>query len=96
MFVERTVAPSYKDLANCLLKALRVGILERRVTRFVINRDWYRLIHAADNSADNEIESMLEFQESFLKKEWDEQHCIDWLLTKEDYDVAIGAMNSWS
>lgn len=70
-FINRAAPPSWGELTSCLTKGLRVGIIRQEGERFVIDDDWYGRIHKADSTAENEIESMLEFEEWFVGVDFD-------------------------
>jgi len=65
VFLNRAAPPRFSVIKNCLAKAFRVGCLNSDGDFYIIEREWYKKIHAADESASNEIESLLEFQERF-------------------------------
>jgi hypothetical protein len=92
-FVNRAAPPSWRELKECLAKALSVGIIRKQAGGFIIDDVWYDKIHAADGAAENEIESMLAFQESLLGMEFNEQKPVNFVLDRGEYDEAVRAVN---
>jgi hypothetical protein len=85
MFTNRTAPPSYSELADCFEKSLQAGILRQQAERFVVESEWYKRIHKADETAENEIESMLEFEDEFIDREFQRVNEVLFALSEEHY-----------
>lgn len=59
----RAPCPSYEEINETLTKAMRAGIVVKDCTEYTILPEWYSRIHAHDEIACNEIESMIQFEE---------------------------------
>jgi len=92
-FINRTYSPSFGELTSCLTKGLKAGIIREDGGRFVIDDDWYDRIHMADATAENEIESMLEFEEGFVNVYFDERTDAACTLTKEEYESILSKLH---
>jgi hypothetical protein len=88
-FVNRAAPPTLRELKECLAKALSVGIIKKQAGGFIIDDVWYDKIHAADGAAENEIESMLAFQESLLGMVFDVSKPVNFVLDRREYDEAL-------
>ena len=84
-FINRAAPPTYGELASCLIKALRAGIIRKEGEGFVVAKDWYDRIHKADAAVENEIESLLAFEETFVKIEFEETTNAASVLSEEEY-----------
>lgn len=62
----RTVPPAFDEVTSCFSKSLRAGIITECCGMYTVNEDWFRKIHFYDEIANNEIDSMLLFEESFV------------------------------
>lgn len=69
-FINRCAPPSLDELQGCLDRAFAAGVLSSKRKKIVVEQQWYDRIHATDASADNEIESMLEFEEWLTAQEF--------------------------
>jgi hypothetical protein len=85
MFINRTVAPTHRELASCLTKALKTGILHASEGKFVVEGGWYDRIHAADATSENEIEALLEFESTFVNVDFDETTDVASVLSEDEY-----------
>ena len=63
------------------------GCVEVVGDKIRITDEWYRRIHAADDVAANEVESMLEFQQTLLASDWDVQHEVSYAFNEAAYDL---------
>lgn len=70
LFVNRAGRPASALMNELLHKAKTVGILEEKRGVWKVQAEWYELVHAADGTAENEIESMLAFEEVLVGREW--------------------------
>jgi hypothetical protein len=66
VFLNRSAAPSFSTIRDSFTKSLQTSILLENEGQYRIATAWYRRIHANDDSAGNEIDSMLEFQDNFV------------------------------
>jgi len=66
VFLNRAATPPFSLFQTCFTKALQSGILVESNCSYQMSKEWYQRIHAHDESAGNEIESMLEFQDEFV------------------------------
>ncbi|HEX4612880.1 MAG TPA: hypothetical protein VH092_32105 [Urbifossiella sp.] len=69
-FVNRSAPPAFVDFQCCITRAIHIGCVMAIGDKFRLTGDWHDTIHAADQSAENEIESMLLFEEYLLSREW--------------------------
>ncbi len=69
VFLNRSATPPFSLFQACFTKALQSGILVENNCSYQMSKEWYQRIHAHDESAGNEIESMLEFQDEFVGEE---------------------------
>ena len=90
-FINRIAVPSYEVLADCLSKSVAAGVVRLpRRREYSLEDRWYEYIHQFDGRTDNEIESMLAFQELFLANDW--PAVIDgkrYTLERAEYDRAV-------
>ena len=89
MFIYRSAPPTFDELDECFNKSAKAGILEMAGGMFLVNDAWYDRIHAFDEECDNEIDSMLEFSESFAGKTTPQVSLTDYHLNQSDYLSAI-------
>lgn len=89
MFTNRTAAPSYLELQDCLSKAFSAGIVHKLGGKLVVSDKWYQDIHAADKTADNEIDSMIEFTGWFIKREYPAICDTDYSIPKSEYELML-------
>lgn len=59
----RAPCPSYEEINATLTKARKAGIVAKDGSQYTILSEWYSRIHAHDESACNEIDSMIQFEE---------------------------------
>jgi len=88
----RTYPPSYEELASCLTKGLKAGIVRKDGDRFVLDDNWYARIHMADATAGNEIEAMLEFERGFVDIDFDEAVDTASTLTEAEYKSIVATL----
>ena len=62
VFLNRAAPPSREELEECLRKAHCAGIVHSVGKKCAVSDKWYEEIHSADQTADNEIEAMLNLQ----------------------------------
>ena len=91
-FINRTAPPSYDELANCLAKGVKAGIIRVKGELLAIENDWYERIHMADATADNEIESMLEFTDWLTETELPALCEPAYSLSTSDYAAVLDAI----
>jgi hypothetical protein len=89
IFINRTYPPSYDEFMSFLTKGLMAGIVRYDGERFVIDESWYSRIHKADAAAENEIESMLEFEEWFVGMDFDTVTPQTSTISEEQYHSII-------
>lgn len=92
MFLNRTAPPTYDELTSCLTKALKVGIIREEAGKFVVEKDWYDRIHMEDSVSENEIESMLDFEEHFVNVEFVVVTNAVSALSREDFNSILKAL----
>ncbi|VTR97004.1 hypothetical protein [Tuwongella immobilis] len=92
VFLNRAAPPSFGEFASCLTKGLRAGIIREEGERFVIDDDWYGRIHMADATAENEIESMLEFESRFVGVDFDATTDAACALTEGEYESVLAKL----
>src|SRR5688572_9031696 len=89
-FVNRDAPPSFEELAGCLSRATRAGVLT--VTgddRFVVTDEWYQRIRQFDDQSPNEIESLIRFEERvLLARDWPATGVEEFRLTLAPYRAA--------
>jgi hypothetical protein len=90
-FIIRTSPPSYEQVSDCLAKALDLGIVEHPEDQFVITPEWYETIHSADDIAENEIVSLMEFESYLLRNNWHPVRALGFVLDRLEYENAIKA-----
>lgn len=89
MFINRVATPTYDEVSSCVAKALKAGILDDLGGKLSLRPEWYNQVHASDDTADNEIESLLAFEESFVGRQFPEVFdCVN-ELSKDDFEAAI-------
>jgi len=88
----RTYPPTFEQITNCLNKGMRVGIIREDGGLFVIDDIWYGKIHMADDSAGNEIEAMMEFQDGFVNVDFNETTDATCSLTEADYESMLAKL----
>jgi hypothetical protein len=93
MFINRSAAPTYAEIAGCLLRASRVGIIAEAPGGFVVDRYWYECIHKADELSENEIESMLRFQGEFVDVDFEEVTHPRPVLSDEEYRSIVASLH---
>lgn len=84
-FVNRDAAPTYDEFTGCLNKALKAGILREENGGIVVDNGWYDKIHASDETTNNEIDSMLEFEDRFVNVPLPEVTTGEIALSRDDY-----------
>ena len=93
MFLNRSAPPAFEQLECCLSKAIKVGIVQEEGKKLVVKQEWYNRIHAADDESDNEIESMLTFQESFIGIDFSEVVSSEFALSRVAFQSAVNDLN---
>jgi len=93
MFINRTAAPSRTELQDCLVKAISAGIVYNIDGRLAIHDKWYQDIHAAEISADNEIDAMLEFTDWFIEKRFHTVCETAFALDTSDYETMLNSIS---
>ncbi len=89
MFINRVATPTYDEVASCFAKARKAGILFDLGGKLSLNPEWYSKVHASDGIADNEIESLLEFEESFVGCPFPEVFDCVSELSIDEFEAAI-------
>jgi len=89
VFLNRSTSPAFSLLQECFTKALQAGILTATDGNYQVQPDWYERIHRFDESAGNEIESMLEFQDEFVGEEVPLVTSAKFSFTEEDYNAIV-------
>lgn len=89
MFINRVATPTYDEVASCFAKARKAGILSDVGGKLSLNPEWYSRVHASDGNADNEIESLLEFEETFVGCPFPEVFDFVNELSKDEFEAAI-------
>lgn len=93
MFINRAAPPTFEELTSCLTKGVKAGIIQKDNGKFAVEGSWYNKIHAADETAENEIESMLEFEEWFVDHEFPERDKTSHVLTLTEFDNTLKALS---
>ncbi|HEX9062330.1 MAG TPA: hypothetical protein VF941_19335 [Clostridia bacterium] len=88
-FLFRTAQPTFDEVTSCVSKSLRAGIICESCGKYTVKEDWYRKIHINDEIAENEIESMLLFEESFVGVELTVVNDFVRLFSREHYEMSI-------
>lgn len=85
VFINRAGVPRYEELQGCLSRALNAGILRQAEEKFTVDESWYEVIHAADRTAENEIDSMIVFEDWLIQRDF--LHLFDsgYHLSKDEY-----------
>lgn len=92
VFIHRDTCPTFKEIGTSLHRSQQAGIVVRIGDRFRVTEEWYARIHRYDDSAGNEIESLLLFQDDVLGKPIPRQVTTVDLLTKEEYEHAVSQL----
>ena len=66
----RCAPPTFDEFLEGIQKAVKVGCVRIEGNLIRVTDEWYDRIHAADDTAPNEIESLLEFEEVLLASSW--------------------------
>src|SRR5688500_4895788 len=85
----RCAAPTYGDLTSCLTKALSAGIIRQEGGRFVVEETWYDRVHRHGVTAENEVEAMLAFAETFVNREVPRTTEAANVLSRSEYDAIL-------
>ena len=91
-FINRTGPPTYEELTSCLTNGLRVGIIRQEGEKFIIDDNWYDRIHMSDDTAENEIDSMLEFEDGFVNMDFNETNNTVCTLTEVEYKSILAKL----
>jgi hypothetical protein len=89
LFINRTGAPTYEEIAGVLAKAIQAGIMNRNGGKFIVESTWFERIHQADDTSENEIESMLKFEEWFVNQPFEPVSDAVFVLSKSDYAAVL-------
>jgi len=92
MFLNRSAPPTQDEIQGCLTKALNADIARKFGDVFVVSEEWYDRIHAADETADNEIEAMLEFADSVVNEEFTEVRRTSYAISERDFESIVEAL----
>jgi hypothetical protein len=85
IYLNRTAPPEYHEIASCLTKAMKVGIVREDDGKYVVEKLWYDRIHKADFAADYEGESLAEFEASFVDVLYEQASELGRLPAEEEY-----------
>lgn len=88
-FINRCAPPSYDELAGCLSRAFNAGILHSVDGKIAVMDEWYKIIHAADETTDNEIESMIEFEDWLIAREFPAISGFGFCLDQGEYQALL-------
>lgn len=89
ILLNRAAQPSFPVLQDCFRKASIVGCLKTDGKHLKMEREWFERIHAADETASNEIESLIEFQDGFAGKEVPAVQEAAIHLSEKEYDSIL-------
>ncbi len=92
IFVHRDACPSFKEIRLGLEKAQAAGIVIRSGDEYHVVEDWYKRIHRHDNTAGNEIESLLLFQDEVLQEPLPFRMAKIDPITMEEYEDAVSRL----
>jgi len=88
-FLNRTAIPSYDELAGCLSRAVRAGLMPVPENgRYRVTADWYERLHRLDDVAPAPELGLLEFEEGFLGREWPVVSGAAFVLPAAEYQQA--------
>ncbi len=87
--INRDAPPSFDDIVSVFSKSLRAGIISESCGKYTVNEEWYGKIHINDGIAENEIESMLLFEESIVDIEIPVVNDSVRLFSREEYGMAL-------
>lgn len=89
--IHRDACPAFEEIAASLQKAQEAAIVFRNGDRFRVSDEWYKRIHRHDDSAGNEIESLLLFQDEVLGESISHRLTVDPLM-RDEYDRAVSQL----
>jgi hypothetical protein len=92
IFIHRDACPSFNEIGASLQKSQEAGIVIRIKDRYRVTEEWYDRIHRHDDSAGNEIESLLIFQDEVLGEPLGRQVTSVKPLTMEEYENAVSQL----
>ena len=88
-FMERSAIPSYDDIAGCLDRGVRGGIVPQPKGRlYAVTPDWHRLIHAQDGKHSCSELDCYEFDEWLVATELHSADRIGYVLNRDEYEQA--------
>lgn len=90
----RCATPSYRTFTDCIQKALNAGWLDTDSDVIKLKSKWHDFVHSADETAENVIESMLDFQEKLTSLEWEKQNDLNYTLDPAVYQDASAKADS--
>jgi len=92
-FLNRAAPPTYDEFTHCVSKAMKAGIVRREDGKYAVDRDWYDRIHLADATSGNEIESLIEFESSFVDVDFDEITDVVSVPSADEYRSALATLH---
>ena len=69
-----------------------MGIIRQEGEKFIIDDNWYDRIHMSDDTAENEIDSMLEFEDGFVNMDFNETNNTVCTLTEVEYKSILAKL----
>ncbi len=92
-FLNRTAPPAYGEFTSCLTKAMKAGIVREERGKYVVDKGWYDRIHRADDTSENEIEALLEFEGAFVNMDFDETTDVVNVPSEDEYRSILATLN---
>jgi hypothetical protein len=88
-FVNRDAAPSFTELAGCVDRAVRAGVMPLPADgRYRLNPEWLQRVRAYDGGFSVPEEGMIAFQEWLSGEVWPEVSPVGFALGHEEYEAA--------
>lgn len=85
----RTAIPPYDELAGCLSRAVRAGLLPVPENgHYRSTPEWYDRLHRFDAASGGAELGLIEFEEEFLAREWPVAEGVDFVLPPAEYQQA--------
>jgi hypothetical protein len=95
-FVSRTAVPPFDELAGCLSRAVRAGLMPVPENgRYRLAADWYDRLHRLDEAYGAAEVGLTEFEEQFLAQDWPAVGGIDFVLPAAEYQQAADRVRQY-
>jgi hypothetical protein len=95
-FVARTAIPSYDNLAGCLSRAVRAGLMRVPENgRYRLTQDWHVRLHRLDEAYGAAEHGLIEFEDEFLAREWPAVDGVNFVLPPAEYQQAADGVRQY-